>query len=128
MRLLLDTHIFLWFVSGDPKMSATTRTLLTDPDNQRFVSVASVWEMSIKHSLGKLELGAPFETLIPDALSRNGFSTLPIEFKHLVALNKLPLHHRDPFDRLVIAQAITEQMTVVSADLIFGSYPVQLTI
>ena len=124
MRLLLDTHSFLWFVSGSPQLSTTARTLIEDASNQPFLSVASLWEMAIKVSLGKLSLGQPFETLIPQQLSLNGIALLGITISHTAVVAKLPFHHRDPFDRLLTAQAIVEQMPIVSGDSSFDAYAV----
>ena len=122
MKLLLDTHAFLWFIEGNPKMPPSTRSLIEDPVNQSFVSIASLWEMAIKISLQKLKLGQPFNRLIPQQLARNGFGLMQIGISHVAGLISLPFHHRDPFDRLLIAQAIAERMPVVSRDVVFESY------
>ena len=124
MRLLLDTHSFLWFVSGNPQISSSARMLIEDVSNQPFLSVASLWEMAIKMSLGKLSLGQPFETLIPQQLSLNGIALLGITISHTAVVARLPFHHRDPFDRLLVAQAMTEQMSIVSGDTAFDAYAV----
>ena len=124
MRLLLDTHSFLWFVSGNPQISSSARMLIEDVSNQPFLSVASLWEMAIKMSLGKLSLGQPFETLIPQQLSLNGIALLGITISHTAVVAGLPFHHRDPFDRLLVAQAMTEQMSIVSRDTAFDAYAV----
>jgi PIN domain nuclease of toxin-antitoxin system len=125
MRLLLDTHSFLWFISGSTNLSPTARTLIEDASNQPLLSVASLWEMAIKLSLGKLSLAQPFEVLIPQQMRLNGIKLLGIEIEHTAAVSKLPFHHRDPFDRLLIAQAMVEQMPIVSADAAFVTYPVK---
>ncbi|TEU17265.1 MAG: type II toxin-antitoxin system VapC family toxin [Anaerolineales bacterium] len=125
MRLLLDTHSFLWFISGSTSLSPTARALIEDASNQPLLSVASLWEMAIKLSLGKLSLAQPFEVLIPQQMRLNGIKLLGIEIEHTAAVSKLPFHHRDPFDRLLIAQAIVEQMPIVSADTAFDTYPVK---
>lgn len=125
MRLLLDTHSFLWFVGGHPNLPASARTLIEDPANQSFVSVVSLWEMAIKISLGRLTLGAPFETLIPQQLQQNGFGLLAITVPHLASVISLPFHHRDPFDRLLVAQATVEQMALVGRDRSFDAYSIQ---
>lgn len=122
MKLLLDTHIFLWFIMGSPHLSAENLALIEDEKNRKFISVASLWEIAIKSSIGKLNLSAPFDQLIPQQLSLNGFELLPIEIAHLATVATLPFHHRDPFDRLLIAQAITEKMPVVSSDSAFDAY------
>jgi len=124
MRLLLDTHSFLWFVSGNPQIRSSARMLIEDVSNQPFLSVASLWEMAIKMSLGKLSLGQPFETLIPQQLSLNGIALLGITISHTAVVARLPFHHRDPFDRLLVAQAMTEQMSIVSGDTAFDAYAV----
>ena len=125
MRLLLDTHSFLWFISGSTNLSPTARTLIEDASNQPLLSVASLWEMAIKLSLGKLSLAQPFEVLIPQQMRLNGIKLLGIEIEHTAAVSKLPFHHRDPFDRLLIAQAMVEQMPIVSADTAFDTYPIK---
>jgi PIN domain nuclease of toxin-antitoxin system len=125
MRLLLDTHSFLWFISGSTNLSPTARTLIEDASNQPLLSAASLWEMAIKLSLGKLSLAQPFEVLIPQQMRLNGIKLLGIEIEHTAAVSKLPFHHRDPFDRLLIAQAMVEQMPIVSADTAFDTYPIK---
>jgi len=124
MRLLLDTHSFLWFINGSPQISTSARTLIEDASNQPFLSVASLWEMAIKVSIGKLSLGQPFETLIPQQLSLNGIALLGITISHTAVVTKLPFHHRDPFDQLLIAQAMVEQIPIVSGDTAFDMYTV----
>src|SRR5438128_7507851 len=116
MTLLLDTHAFLWFCQDDPLLSATAKAAIEDPGNRKLLSIASCWEIAIKAGLGKLTLGEPSETYIPNALSRTGFELLPISLTHATAVEVLPMHHRDPFDRLLIAQAQTEAIPIVSAD------------
>lgn len=124
MKLLLDTHVFLWFIMGSPNLSVEARTLIEDENNRKFISVASLWEIAIKSSIGKLTLSAPFDQLIPQQLSLNGFELLPIELAHLAAVATLPFHHRDPFDRLLVAQAMVEKMPIVSIDSAFEAYNV----
>ena len=125
MKLLLDTHTFLWFIMGNPTLSANARAFIEDQGNDKFLSVASLWEIAIKVSIGKLALSAPFDTLIPQQLSANGFELLRLEVNHAAALINLPFHHRDPFDRLLIAQARIEQMQIVSVDSAFDAYQIQ---
>lgn len=103
MNLLLDTHIFLWFVFAELQQNPYVRTLIRDGANVKFLSMASVWEMAIKHSIGKLSLTQPFDQFLSEQIGRNGFRLLPITFEHVVQVSSLPLHHRDPFDRLIIA-------------------------
>jgi PIN domain nuclease of toxin-antitoxin system len=124
MRLLIDTHSFLWFVQGDPRLGASARHLVTDAANDRFLSLVSVWEMAIKLSVGKLSLGQPIEAFIAQQLNQNGLSLLGIDISHVAAVAVLPLHHRDPFDRLLIAQAKVERMSMVSNDAVFDAYGV----
>jgi len=124
MKLLLDTHSFLWFISGGSKLSMNARMLIEDVSNQLLLSVASLWEMAVKVSIGKLSLGQPFETLIPREMSLNGIGLLEISFPHTVVVATLPFHHRDPFDRLLIAQVIVEQIPIVSCDTAFDSYAI----
>lgn len=124
MKLLLDTHSFLWFISGDAKLSANARMLIEDASNQSMFSIASVWEMAIKVSIGKLRLGQSFETLIPQQIKLNGIELLKISFSHTAVVATLPLNHRDPFDRLLIAQAIVEKIPIVSGDPAFDTYAI----
>lgn len=122
MNLLLDTHSFLWFIGGNARLSEPARSWIESEANQSFVSIASLWEIAIKASLGKLSLAQPFEELIPGQLEKNGFILLEIRVQHLSALLTLPFHHRDPFDRLLISQAQVEEMAIVSADDRFDAY------
>ena len=124
MNIILDTHIFLWFVFADTALNSYARGLIEDQSNTKFLSLASVWEMAIKHSIGKMPLALPIKSLLGQHLEANGFVLLPIEFSHLIRVSSLPLHHRDPFDRLIIAQGSTEGMAVVSADAAFDAYGV----
>lgn len=122
MTLLLDTHTFLWFCQGDPALSATAKALLEDPLNRKLVSVACCWEVSIKAGLGKLNLGEPCATYLPNALAASGFELFAISLDHVLAAGPLPLHHRDPFDRLIVAQALVEGIPVVGNDVAFDPY------
>jgi PIN domain nuclease of toxin-antitoxin system len=124
MKVLLDTHAFLWFIMGSASLSVNARALIEDAGNERLLSVASLWEIAIKTSLGKLTLSAPFDELIPAQLKLNGIDLLNIKVDHLSTLTTLPFHHRDPFDRLIIAQAIVEKLPVVSLDGAFDTYGV----
>lgn len=125
MRLLLDTHAFLWFIMGSSNLSASARALIEDEASERFLSVASLWEMAIKVSLGKLTLSAPLDALIPQQLNLNGIDLLGIRVERAAVVSTLPFHHRDPFDRLIIAQATVEDMPVVSVDPAFDMYAVK---
>jgi PIN domain nuclease of toxin-antitoxin system len=122
MKLLLDTHSFLWFVNGDSALSQPARLAIESVNNQRFLSIASVWEIAIKVSIGKLKLAQPFQTFIEETTHPNDIAILNIELAHTVEVTTLPFHHRDPFDRLLAAQALVEGMTLVSKDTIFDMY------
>jgi len=124
MRLLLDTHAFLWFLLDDPQLSQMAKDSIANPDNDIEISPASYWEIAIKISLKKYSLPEPYEQFMERELATNQFRILPIEPKHTAALTSLPFHHRDPFDRLIIAQAMVEQIPVISGDEVFGAYPV----
>ena len=125
MKLLLDTHTLLWFGLGDPRLSAAARALIDDPAHDKWVSPASYWEIAIKIRLGKYTLPSEYEDFMEKAIAGNGFEVLPVELKHTAVLTTLPLHHRDPFDRLIIAQAMVEDISVVSSDDAFDAYPVR---
>lgn len=122
MKLLLDTHSFLWFIMGSERLSAKAKFLIEDINNQKFISIASVWEMAIKVSLGKLTLEKSFAEIIPSQIHSNGFGILDLKLEHAMKVSELPFFHRDPFDRLLIAQALTEQIAIVSLDTKFDSY------
>ena len=124
MNLLLDTHALIWFLEDDPKLSAAARTAIEEPANERWVSIATGWEMAIKSQIGKLDLPKPFDVLFPGALESLGFSILLIQPRHLHGYHALPLHHRDPFDRLLIAQALAGGLAIVGCDAAFDAYGV----
>ena len=125
MKLLLDTHTLLWFLLGDSKISAAALGLIADPNHEKLVSPASYWEIAIKISVGKYTLHQPFDTFLQHGLSRTGFRVLPIELKHAATLIALPFHHRDPFDRMLVAQAKAESLSIVSSDAVLDQYPIQ---
>jgi len=125
MNLMLDTHTFLWFVLDDPQLSIPAKTLLEDPANNIFVSPAVFWEIAIKVRLGKLDLQASYDEFIYRGIVGNDFAILPIEPKHTSVLTTLPLHHKDPFDRLLVVQAKVENMAIISADAALDAYSVQ---
>lgn len=125
MRLLLDTHVFLWWIDDAPQLSAAARRAISNAANSCFFSVASCWEIAIKLSLGKLKLATAAETMIPEVLAAHRFELLPIEFRHVMAVASLPFHHRDPFDRLLAGQASVEGMAIVSNDAKFAAYGVK---
>jgi PIN domain nuclease of toxin-antitoxin system len=126
MRLLLDTHTFLWFIADDPHLPTQARTLL-ESDAELLLSTASLWEIAIKVSIGKLSLGEPYETFIPHQLAHNQIEVLQISVSHLATVAKLPLHQRDPFDRLIIAQATIEALPLVGGDIAFDAYGIKRT-
>ena len=125
MRLLLDTHAWLWFVLGDQSLSPTARALIEDLANEKLISPASYWEVAIKISIGKYALQQPYEQFIRRAIDGQGFVILPVLPSHTEAVCSLPFHHRDPFDRLLVAQALTERISLVSADVVLDAYGVQ---
>ncbi|MEI2582446.1 type II toxin-antitoxin system VapC family toxin [Scytonema sp. PRP1] len=125
MRLLLDTHTFIWFFTGNTKISNQARALIENQDNEKLLSTASVWEIAIKQSTGKLSFHVPFEVFIKQQLSLNDFNLLNINLDHLAVVATLPFHHRDPFDRLLIAQSIVEKIPVLSVDSAFDAYPIE---
>lgn len=121
-RLLIGTHALLWWLTDDPALSPAARDAIADPAHEPFVSAASVWEIAIKRSLGKLT--APDD--LPDRIEAEGFPWLPISPKHAWQVRALPLHHRDPFDRIIVAQALTEHIPIITADPRVGRYGVQV--
>ncbi len=126
MRILLDTHVLIWLVEGDKNLSTVARSAIEDEDNSLYLSIASLWEITIKLSLGKLDLQLSVDEMVESFLIPGGIEILQIEIGHLSILRDLPLHHRDPFDRLIIAQAQAEKMTLISADGVFDLYDVDL--
>ena|SRR5436309_166808 len=125
MKLLLDTHTFLWFVSGDARLSQRARRGMEHEEAELILSTASVWEMAIKAGLGRLQLPGSVKEYIAEKVA-GGFGVLPVEWTHAAAVEKLPLHHRDPFDRLLVAQALAEDLPVVTDDPAFRSYGVKV--
>ncbi len=125
MRALLDTCTFLWFISGSNRMSDAAKALIANFNNELFFSTASLWEIAIKTSLGKLELFQPFQ-FIPDQLHKNEIGLLTIHPNHLSVLIDLPFHHRDPFDRLIIAQGIKSGLPIITNDNMFSNYDVDI--
>ena len=126
MNLLLDTHIFLWLNDAPEQLSASARSSCENPLNRLHLSLASVWEIQIKLQLGKLRLESSWRSMIETQRETNGLLILPITLPHIEALGNLPPVHRDPFDRMIMAQAIHENMTIVTHDPAFSSYPVQV--
>ena len=125
MRLLLDTHALLWWVADAPRLSRRARAAIAAPGNECLVSAATAWELAIKVSLGKLKVDGDLARFLGEQLAVNRFRSLPVEVSHAVRVARLPFHHRDPFDRLLAAQALEEGATVVSADAVFTRYGVK---
>ena len=126
MKALLDTHAFLWWISDDPRLSEKAKEIIADGRNELFFSAASGWEISIKAGLGRLEVPEDLQRFISDQLSRNAIQVLPIYLSHALHTGSLPVHHRDPFDRILVSQAILEQIPLLSADLQIPHYPVEV--
>lgn len=122
---LLDTHTFIWYVSGDTTLSSKVREAIESRPEANFVSIASLWEIAIKISLGKLTLDRPFSA-IEQQLKRNGFQILPIGFEDVLKITNMVFHHKDPFDRVIIAQGINNNLRILSKDSFFVDYPVQV--
>ena len=122
MKYLLDTHTLLWFLKGEKKLSDKARQLIDDRHNKKYLSIVSLWEIAIKVSLGKLVLNKPFERLFPEQLDFNRIEILDITADSLIKLTTLSFHHRDPFDRLIIAQALVEELPIIGADTAFDAY------
>ena len=125
MNILLDTHAFLWFVDDSPRLSESAWTLIEAEDSQPFLSIASLWEMAIKVSLGKLQLDQAYDSFISHQLAMNGIGILNLSLEHVAGVATLPFHHRDPFDRLIAVQSKIEKMTLPSADPLFDAYEIE---
>ena len=123
MRFIIDTHTFLWFIHDSPQLSANAKNLL-ESDNDLWVSIVSLWEIAIKVNIGKLTLPNAYEDFIPEQLTLNDIEILPITMAHLAIYTTLPLYHRDPYDRLIIGQAMTEKVSIIGADVTFDNYSV----
>ena len=122
MRYLLDTNALLWFLANDKKLSHRARQLIESSSNESFLSIVSLWEIAIKTALGKLDLAEPFEQMFPKQLQLNRIEVLDIAVHSLTKLTTLPFHHGDPFDRLIIAQGLTEGFPIISIDMDFDAY------
>ncbi len=125
MRLLLDTHPFLWFINGDPKLSNNAKKLIENVSNERLLSIACLWEISIKVNIGKLKLLLSFKQLFADHIHGNAIKLLHITPEHLDVLSKLFFHHKDPFDRLIISQCKSENIPILSKDDVFDKYEIK---
>jgi PIN domain nuclease of toxin-antitoxin system len=125
MKILLDTQAFLWFINDASELSRRAKKIFLDEENDLLLSLASVWEMAIKLSIGKLKLKQPLDKFIPAQLQENNITQLDITFRHVAKVASLPFHHRDPFDRLIISQALEENIPILSSDEAFDSYKVK---
>ena len=125
MQLLVDTHSVLWYAFGSSKLSAKAKILIDDPQNDCFLSIASPWEVGIKVSTGKLTLTKPVEAFFADQVRLLSLQMLPITLAHIARVAILPFHHRDPFDRMLAAQSLTDSLPLVSADAAFDAYGIQ---
>lgn len=126
MRLLLDTHAFLWWIGADERLSSRAAALIADGSNEVLISAASAWEIVVKSRLGRVEVPAPVDRFLTAQLEANAFVPLPIQMRHALGLDALPDVHRDPFDRILVAQAIAEDLVLVSRDRTLRSYPVTI--
>ena len=124
MKVLIDTHTFLWFINGDRQLSCRAREIIEDLGNKRIISVVSLWEIAIKVKIDKMRLAEPFDVLIPAELNRNIIEVLDFNIAHVSQVAALPLHSSEPFDRALVAQAIVERLPVVSVDRVFDAYGV----
>jgi PIN domain nuclease of toxin-antitoxin system len=125
MRVLIDTHVFLWWVEGNRALPAKARQAIADQENECLISLASVWELAIKANLGKLKLAMPVQRYVVEHLAANAFSLCDIRITHIGLVESLPRHHGDPFDRLLIAQALVEELPIITADSVFRKYGVK---
>ena len=126
MKILLDTHIFLWLITDNDRLSDKSKQAFINSDNELFFSIASYWEICIKISIGKLKLSKNWDKIIKDELMVNSVKLLPISTEHCFQITQLPFHHRDPFDRIIISQAIIEKMHIMTIDSYFSQYEVNI--
>jgi len=124
MKVLLDTHTFLWWIANDPQLSSRARQIMAEPDTEPFLSAASGWEMAIKSRLGKLKLPADLPGFVADQLRINAIQVLPIHLAHALHVYTLPDHHRDPFDRILVAQSQLEKLPILTSDPLITQYAV----
>lgn len=127
MEYLIDTHVLIWYIEGDPALPSHLIKVLDDSDTNIIISIASLWELTIKVGSGKLKLSITTQQLQQRISASRNFKVLDIKLEHLLSLQSLPHHHGDPFDRMIISQAITEGLTIISADRQFGTYPVNVS-
>ena len=123
MKLLLDTHIFIWLIDNDRRLSKQYRQIIQDPNNEKFLSVVSIWECAIKYQIGKLNLPSSPETYLPVERRKHLIKTLTVDENSIVSLVNLPLLHKDPFDRLIMAQALQHNLTIMTEDKLILAYP-----
>lgn len=126
MNLLLDTHAFLWFIAGDSRLDSNAKQLIENPNNKNYLSIASIWEITIKSSIGKLTVPMPPSVLIREHVLGNDIALLPVTPEHFDVLHSLPFHHKDPFDRLLVAQSLCEDLSLVTRDRALVAYGVDL--
>jgi PIN domain nuclease of toxin-antitoxin system len=126
MKLLLDTHVLIWLVEGNDSLTQAAKEAIENEGNNLYLSIGSLWEVTIKMGLGKLQLDVPLDRIMESYIIPSGIEILPIDLNHLLVLRDLPLHHRDPFDRLLISQARAEELTLISGDGLFGDYLVPI--
>ncbi len=125
MKFLLDTHAFLWWVTDHPKLSDPVRDIIGNPENEIYLSAASCWEIAIKAGLGRLDLSEDLHTFIPEQIRINQFQSVPIQISHSLQVHQLPRYHRDPFDRMLVAQAIVMKMPILTVDPMLARYGVE---
>jgi len=126
MKVLLDTHTFLWWVTDDPKLSSRVRKIISDGKNELFLSAVSGWEIAIKAQLGRIQIPDKPQTFISEQMVANAIQGLPIQISHAVHIYNLPTHHRDPFDRMLVAQAQLEKLPILTDDPQISQYPVKV--
>jgi PIN domain nuclease of toxin-antitoxin system len=125
MKFIADTHAFIWFVTDSPQLGAPAKKLFESSENECLFSIASVWEIAVKTSLGKLSFEKPLEQYLPEQMVANSIRVLDISLAHALRVANLPFHHRDPFDRMIIAQSLTENLPILSSDQVFDTYGIK---
>jgi PIN domain nuclease of toxin-antitoxin system len=126
MRALLDTHVFLWWISDDARLSERCRAIISNGSNEILFSAVSAWEIVVKAGIGRLAVPDNLENYIPEQVSRNRFEVLPISITHALRVSRLPNHHKDPFDRMLVAQAQVEKVTILTGDAQIARYPIRV--
>ena len=126
MKYLLDTHAFLWWIGDDPALSERARSIIADGGNEIYLSAVSVWEIAIKSRAGRLDIAGEIETFVSRHVQENSFQPLPITLTHSAKVQSLSNHHRDPFDQMLVAQSMVEEMPVISVDKMIKSYDVEV--